>query len=225
MRGIFEDELKKLHGKFTEMGINVSEAIYRASKSFIDHDKALAQQVIDHDEAINEEEIKLEDQALMLMALQQPVATDFRRIIIVLKASSDLERIGDHAVGIARESIELKGEHRVSEIENDIAEMTNTVRAMLEEVLDAYVKEDEVGAKKIANANQEIDAAYAQVREKIIQMMKQDAKIITGSTSYLMVASYLERIGDHISNIAEWVVYNKTGHLAELTPDHHPEEK
>ena len=146
MRGIFEDELKKLHGKFTEMGINVSEAIYRASKSFIDHDKALAQQVIDHDEQINEEEVNLEDQALMLIALQQPVATDFRRIIIVLKASSDLERIGDHAVGIARESIELKGEHRVAEIEDDIAEMTNNVRAMLEEVLDAYVKEDAMEA-------------------------------------------------------------------------------
>ncbi|GEN95179.1 phosphate signaling complex protein PhoU [Pediococcus ethanolidurans] len=224
MRGIFEDELKKLHGKFTEMGINVSEAIYRASKSFIDHDKELAQQVIRHDEEINEEEIKLEDQALMLIALQQPVATDFRRIIIVLKASSDLERIGDHAVGIARESIQLKGEHRVAEIENDIAEMTNNVRAMLEEVLDAYVKEDETSAKKIADTNQKIDEEYAEVREKIIKMMKQDAKVIKGSTSYLMVASYLERIGDHISNVAEWVVYNETGHLAELTPDRHPEE-
>lgn len=224
MRGIFEDELKKLHGKFTEMGINVSEAIYRASKSFIDHDKELAQQVIRHDEEINEEEIKLEDQALMLIALQQPVATDFRRIIIVLKASSDLERIGDHAVGIARESIQLKGEHRVAEIENDIAEMTNNVRAMLEEVLDAYVKEDETSAKKIADTNQKIDEEYAEVREKIIKMMKQDAKVIKGSTSYLMVASYLERIGDHISNVAEWVVYNETGHLAELTPDRQPEE-
>ncbi|GEL14650.1 phosphate signaling complex protein PhoU [Pediococcus cellicola] len=224
MRGIFEDELKRLHGKFTEMGINVSEAIYRASKSFIDHDKALAQQVIEHDEEINEEEIKLEDEALMLIALQQPVAADFRQIIIVLKASSDLERIGDHAVGIARESIELKGEQRVPEIEDDIGEMTNNVRSMLEEVLDAYVKEDEVGAKQIAIANQQIDKAYANVREKTIEMMKQDSKVITGSASYLMVASYLERIGDHISNIAEWVVYNKTGHLAELTPDHHPEE-
>ena len=225
MRGIFEDELKKLHGKFTEMGINVSEAIYRASKSFIDHDKALAQQVIDHDEQINEEEVNLEDQALMLIALQQPVATDFRRIIIVLKASSDLERIGDHAVGIARESIELKGEHRVAEIEDDIAEMTNNVRAMLEEVLDAYVKEDAMEAKRIADANQKIDDAYVEVREKTIATMKQDAKGITGSTSYLMVASYLERIGDHIGNVAEWVVYNKTGHIAELTPDQHPEAK
>ena len=225
MRGIFEDELKKLHGKFTEMGINVSEAIYRASKSFIDYDKLLAQQVIDHDEQINEEEIKLEDQALMLIALQQPVATDFRRIIIVLKASSDLERIGDHAVGIARESIQLKGEHRIEEIENEIGEMTNNVRSMLEEVLDAYVKEDEMGAKKIASANQKIDEDYAEVREKTIKMMKQDSKVITGSASYLMVASYLERIGDHIGNIAEWVVYNETGHLGELTPDHHPEEK
>lgn len=225
MRGIFEDELKKLHGKFTEMGINVSEAIYRASKSFIDHDKLLAQQVIDHDEQINEEEIKLEDQALMLIALQQPVATDFRRIIIVLKASSDLERIGDHAVGIARESIQLKGEHRIEEIENEIGEMTNNVRSMLEEVLDAYVKEDEMGAKKIASANQKIDEDYAEVREKTIKVMKQDSKVITGSASYLMVASYLERIGDHIGNIAEWVVYNETGHLAELTPEHHPEEK
>lgn len=207
------------------MGINVSEAIYRASKSFIDHDKALAQQVIEHDEQINEEEVDLEDQALMLIALQQPVATDFRRIIIVLKASSELERIGDHAVGIAKESIELKGEHRVKSIETEIAEMTNTVRSMLEEVLDAYVKEDATKAKRIAKDNQKVDDEYARVREKTVQSMKEDAKVITGSTSYLMVASYLERIGDHVGNIAEWVVYNKTGHITELTTDQHPEVK
>ena len=103
MHEIFYDELRKLNVRFMEMGINVSEQIYRSTKAFIEHDKELANEVVSDDREINGGEMQLENQALKLIALQQPVASDFRTIVSVLKASSDLERIGDHAVSIAKE--------------------------------------------------------------------------------------------------------------------------
>ena len=101
MHEIFYDELRKLKVRFMDMGINVSEQIYRSTKSFIEHDKELANEIVNDDQEINSGEIQLENQALKLIALQQPVASDFRTIVSVLKASSDLERIGDHAKNIA----------------------------------------------------------------------------------------------------------------------------
>ncbi|TLQ04110.1 phosphate signaling complex protein PhoU [Pediococcus stilesii] len=219
MRGIFNDELKRLLGKFTEMGINVSEQIYRATKSFIDHDRDMAQGVIDFDNNINEEEVNLEDQALNLMALQQPVASDFRQVIVVLKASSELERIGDHAVGIAKETIRIKGHNRDSQIESEIAEMTNAVRTMLDITMDAYVKKDGKLADEVIKANNQIDANYKKIRKEVLSNMKTDPKSVTGGTGYLMVANYIERIGDHITNVVEWILYNQTGKITEINAD------
>jgi len=218
MDGLFSDELKKLKWHFIEMGINVSEQIYQATKAFIDHDKELAQHVIEQDQTTNEEETGLEVQALNLMALQQPVADDFRSIISILKASSDLERIGDHAVNIARETIRVSGSQRVVGIENAIAEMTASVRSMLEKVLDAYAQADEKVAREGAAADLEVDKQYILVRDSITAAMRQDAKMITASSSYLMVSRLLERVGDHIVNLSEWIVYSRTGELVELNP-------
>ncbi|GEP19077.1 phosphate signaling complex protein PhoU [Pediococcus argentinicus] len=219
MRGIFEDELRRLLGRFTEMGINVSEQIYRGTKSFIDHDRELATQVIEDDTNINDEEIKLEDQALNLMALQQPVATDFRQVIVVLKSSSELERISDHAVGIAKESIRLKGKLRDAKIEEEIADMTNMVRSMLDLTLDAFVKKDSKLADEVVNLNKQIDDRYRKIRQESLDNMKTDSKMVSGNTGYLMVASYLERIGDHITNVVEWIIYNETGKIVELSSE------
>ena len=205
MRGIFDNELRRLLGKFTEMGINVSEQIYRATKSFIDHDREMAQSVIDYDNNVNEEEIALEDQALKLMALQQPVAADFRQVIVVLKASSELERIGDHAVGIAKETIRIKGHHRDAKIEAEIAEMTNVVRTMLDVTMDAYVKRD--------------SNSYKKIRNEVLSNMKTNPKLVTGGAGYLMVANYIERIGDHVTNVVEWILYNQSGKITEINAD------
>ncbi|WP_125769055.1 phosphate signaling complex protein PhoU [Lapidilactobacillus wuchangensis] len=212
----FFDELKSLQTNFMDMGINVSEQIYQSTKSFIDHDKQLAQQVIDHDRKINGTEVSLEKQALYLMALQQPVATNFREIISILKASADLERVGDHAVGIARETIYIKGNQRIPEVEEMIANMTNSVRKMLEEALDAYFHENVTVAEKVAGADDEIDQQYIQIRQSLTNSPQLDGELAPASASYLMVARFLERIGDHIVNISEWIVYSKTGNIVEL---------
>ena len=205
MHEIFYDELRKLKVRFMEMGINVSEQIYRSTKSFIEHDQE-----------INSGEIQLENQALKLIALQQPVASDFRTIVSVLKASSDLERIGDHAVSIAKETILVKGNPRVPQIEEKISAMTADIRKMLEQVLDAYVKADEKSARNIAQEDKKIDEQYKVCRDLIVKEMQHETKTAVATSSYLLVARLLERIGDHIVNLSEWIVYSKNGHLVEL---------
>ena len=219
MQGIFKEELKRLLEQFTEMGLDVGEQIYQATKSFIDHDRELAQSVIEHDEKVNVAEVRLEDQAINLMALQQPVANDFRQVIVVLKASSELERIGDHAVGIAKETIRIKGHQRDAIIEAEIAEMTHLIRGMLDATIDAYVKDDGRLAKEIIDANHQIETSFKKIRQSIASKMKHDAKVVTGGTGYLMVASYLDRIGDHVINVVEWIMYNQTGKITELSGD------
>ncbi|KRM10743.1 phosphate uptake regulator PhoU [Paucilactobacillus suebicus DSM 5007 = KCTC 3549] len=218
MNELFSDELKKLKWHFMEMGINVSEQIYQSTKAFIDHDRQLAQSVIDNDQKTNDEETNLEMQALNLIALKQPVAEDFRSIISILKASSDLERVGDHAVNIARETIRVSGSQRVPAIEGSIADMTASVRSMLEKVLDAYVHSDEDIARQVAKSDLEVDKQYILIRDNITAAMRQNADTVTASSSYLMVSRLLERVGDHIVNLAEWIVYNSTGELTELNP-------
>lgn len=218
MIGLFSDEMAKLNLEFVEMGVNVSEQIYRATKSYIEHDKKLAQQVINGDEKINEEETELENRALQIMALKQPLAKEFRLIISALKASSDLERIGDHAATIARETIEVKGNERVPEIEELLGEMTNKVRSMMETVLDAYSKDNADTAKEAAKMDLEVDVLYYKAHKLIVGVMERQTDTAVANASYLNVARLLERIGDHIVNLAEWVVYQQSAKLVELNP-------
>lgn len=215
MHEIFYDELRKLNVRFMEMGINVSEQIYRSTKAFIEHDKELANEVVSDDREINGGEMQLENQALKLIALQQPVASDFRTIVSVLKASSDLERIGDHAVSIAKETI-LSREIRACRRLRKISAMTADIRKMLEQVLDAYVKADEKSARNIAQEDKKIDEQYKVCRDLIVKEMQHETKTAVATSSYLLVARLLERIGDHIVNLSEWIVYSKNGHLVEL---------
>ncbi|MBD8998695.1 MAG: phosphate signaling complex protein PhoU [Lactobacillus ruminis] len=168
------------------------------------------------DQEINGGEMQLENQALKLIALQQPVASDFRTIVSVLKASSDLERIGDHAVSIAKETILVKGNQRVPQIEEKISAMTADIRKMLEQVLDAYVKADEKSARNIAQEDKKLDEQYKVCRNLIVKEMQHETKTAVATSSYLLVARLLERIGDHIVNLSEWIVYSKNGHLVEL---------
>ncbi|MSD83597.1 phosphate signaling complex protein PhoU [Lactobacillus curvatus] len=216
MRRLFEDELNDLHVRFSEMGMMVNEAIYKSVKAFINHDKQLAREVIADDHKINERETDLERKSFELIALQQPVSTDLRMIVTIMKASSDLERMGDHAVSIAKSTIRVKGNTRVPDIEKDIADMADKVKQMVEEVLDAYVKEDRKKAIKIADEDVAINAYSDNIYDDCIKEMQRDSETVVGSMDYMLVASYLERIGDYVTNICEWIVYLRTGKVIEL---------
>lgn len=216
LRSQFDEDLTKLHTQFYEMGMAVSEAIYKSVKAFVNHDKALAQEVIEGDKSINKRELKLEKKSFEMIALQQPVTKDLRMIVTVMKASSDLERMGDHAVSIAKSTIRVKGNKRIPEVEADIYEMAENVKQMVDAVLMAYVKSDAKAARKIAKSDEHVNHFFKKIYAESIQIMEKHPETIIGGTDYLQVAGYLERIGDYVTNICEWIVYLKTGKISEL---------
>lgn len=216
MRKIYEEELANLHVHFSEMGMMVNEAIYKSVKAFTNHDKELAQQVIENDVVINARETELEKKCFELIALQQPVTSDLRKIVTVMKASADLERMGDHAVSVAKSTIRVKGTKRVPQVEADIAQLSEKVKVMVEGVLEAYIKEDANKAKELATAINDIDNEFYAIYQQCIDEMKVDSDLVLGATDYMLVARYLKRIGDYVTNICEWIVYLKTGKVVEL---------
>ena len=151
LRTPFEEELEKLHNQFYAMGTEVAAQLKKAVRAFISHDRDLAKEVIENDEIVNNYETKLEKKSLEIIALQQPVSSDLRTVITALKASSDVERMGDHAVAIAKATIRIKGEERLTEIEAEIKKMGKAVRHMVEDALDVYLNSDERRAYEIAS--------------------------------------------------------------------------
>lgn len=216
LRTQFEEELLNLHNQFYEMGMLVSSAIHKSVRAYVKHDKEIAQEVIENDEAINNMEVRLEKKSFEMIALQQPVTTDLRMIITVMKASSDLERMGDHAVSIAKSTIRVKGETRIAEIEKEISDMSDYVKKMVDNVLVAYVKTDQEDARMIAQMDERVNDYYRDIYYKTIDSMKANPKTVVSGTDYLSVAQYLERIGDYVTNICEWIVYLATGKISEL---------
>lgn len=216
MKNIFSEEIKKLFSDFTDMGTAVSGQIAQATQSYIDHDKAAAQSLVTHDQSINGNEVDLEKQALTLMTLQQPVADDFRAVVSILKASADLERIGDHATSIASETIRVKGSHRNQSVEVKIASLSQQIRDMLTTALTAFNANDATQAEKIAKQDQSVDDQFDEIRNTVTVAMQQDPEVAAAGASYLLVTKLLERIGDRIVNLAEELVYNQTGEIIEL---------
>lgn len=148
LRAQFEVELGKLHNQFYAMGNEVLAQINNAVRAFATHDRELAKEVIEADKKINAFEVKLEKKSLEIIALQQPVSTDLRSVITVLKATSDLERMGDHAVSIAKAAIRMKGEVRIPVVEEEVKKMGKEVRKLVEETLELYL------------ANSDVEVAY-----------------------------------------------------------------
>ncbi|MEB7439647.1 phosphate signaling complex protein PhoU [Enterococcus hirae] len=220
LRTQFEEELLNLHNQFYEMGMMVSSAVHKSVRSYIKHDKALAQEVIENDIKINDMETRLEKKSFEMIALQQPVTTDLRMIITVMKASSDLERMADHAVSVAKSTIRVKGQTRIPEIEKEISDMSDYVKKMVDNVLVAYVKTDEKDARTIANMDQRANDYFNRIYNATIKNMQSDPETVISGTDYLNVASYLERIGDYVTNICEWIVYLATGKITELNSNH-----
>lgn len=216
MHEVFLDELRKLNTRFMGMGIDVSESIEEATQAFVDHDKKLAQSLVKDDQKVSRAATKVEKRTLKLMALQQPVASDFRNVISILKATGDLERIGENALSIAWETIRVKGNPRIPEVETIIKSMSKKVNFMLDQVLKAYVQGDEKLAREVAKKDDEVDEDYVKARKLIIAGIKQDPEAAVASSSYFMVIRLLERIGDHVVNLAQWVVYKMSGELVDL---------
>ena len=216
LRVQFEEDLEKLHNQFYAMGNEVLSQINRTVRAFVTHDRELARQVIEDDAEVNEYEVKLEKKSLEIIALQQPVSQDLRTVITVLKASSDLERMGDHAVSIAKAAVRMKGEVRIESVEDAISKMGRDVKNFVEETLNVYLNGNVDQAYAVAALDEKINQYFDDIRDLATEEIKQNPELIVTGRDYFQVISYLERIGDYAKNICEWVVYFETGKIIEL---------
>jgi phosphate transport system protein len=190
----YEEELAHLRQLILEMGGLVELQIGDATASLAAADRARAEQTIERDHQVNRYDVDIDEECLRLLALHQPAARDLRLITTSLKLTTDLERIGDMAVNICERAIDLS--IHPSPLQVDLAQMADTVRKMLRESLDAFVREDADLALSVCKEDDVIDALHAQV--------------VVG-TAQLFVSKYLERIADHATNIAEMVIFMVKG--------------
>ncbi len=214
-RKSFHDQLDQLHQDLLKMGSLVEEAIYLSVKSLSEQDPKLANQVIERDDLIDRMELDIENRCLQLMALQQPMASDLRRLGTMLKIVTDIERMADHAVDIAKATLKLKDEDYVKPL-IDIPRMAGIVQEMVHRSIEAYIKQDRQLALETSRQDDQVDALYKSIFNELVELMSKDGKIISQGTQLIMVAQFLERIGDHATNLNEWVIYLVTGSIPEL---------
>ena len=208
-RETFLQELKNLNQEVITMSQMVQDAIDSSFQALSEHNTELADKIIKGDRDVDNMERKIETHCLMLMLKQQPVASDLRHISTALKVVTDLERMGDQAADIA----ELTRFVQVPEGTGapHIADMARAVIAMVTDSVDSFVKRDLDLARAVCRADDKVDALFQQVKEELIALISADASNGEQGLELMMVAKYLERIGDHATNVAEWVEYSITG--------------
>ena len=216
LRSQFEEDLEKLHNQFYAMGQEVLSQINRTVRAFVTHDRDLAKEVIEEDAEVNGYEVKLEKKSFEMIALQQPVSQDLRTVLTVLKAVSDLERMGDHAVSIAKATIRMKGEQRIPAVEEEIKKMGRDVKNFVEAALELYLNGSVDQAYEVAAMDEKINHYFDSIRDLTTEEIRKHPEAIVTGRDYFQVISFLERIGDYAKNICEWVVYFETGKIIEL---------
>jgi phosphate transport system protein len=209
-RQIFDQALEEHQQAVLRMGGLVEQSIYKAVHSLASQSLEEAQEVINGDILIDEMEREIEDRCLKLIATQQPIASDLRKISTGFKIIADLERMADLAVDIARVTILLSGELLIKPLV-DIPRMAALVQQMVKDSLDAYVRGDAGLAGKFNEKDDEIDYLYNQIFRELLAFMMQDGSTITQAMYLLLVGRYIERIADHATNIAERAFFMVTG--------------
>ena len=212
-----QQEIKNLKNKLLALVTNAQDAVERAVKSVDERDAALAQAVVDGDIDIDRAEVDLEGDCLKILALYQPVATDLRVIVSVMKMNNDIERIGDLAVNIAERALFLCGEPPV-EAPSDLAEMRAKALAMLTRSLDALVRLDTKCAREVRAADDEVDDINRQLFKEFAAAVRRNPNHVESLLSYLSVGRHLERIADYATNIAEDVIYLMEGEIVRHKP-------
>ena len=210
MRNRFDKELDLLNNELIEMGSLVEKAIRDASKALINKDMDLARIVYKSDSIINEKEKDIEGRCLRLLLQQHPVAGDLRLISSILKIITDMERIGDQAQDIAEITLNIVGQNYIKELTH-IPQMADATMIMVKNSIDAFVNRDMELAKEVIKYDNIVDNLFDLIRDELIVLIREDIENGQQSMDLLMIAKYLERIGDHAQNIAEWVVFSISG--------------
>jgi phosphate transport system protein len=214
----FEIDLKRLHDMIAGMGGLVERAVANSATALLEHNADIATRVIEDDHKIDAEERAVEQFAVRLLALRQPVADDLRQVVQALKVITDLERIGDYAANIAKRSLVISQVASTFSL-SGLGQMALLVQQNLKSSIDAVGEADPQKAIAVWRADQAVDDLYNTIFRELITYMMEDARSITACTHLLFIAKNLERIGDHTTNIAELTYYAVTG---EALPDFRP---
>lgn len=197
------------------MGLMVEESIAKAVAALENLNRDLAREVVEQDAAINAMNLQIEQSCLQLMALQQPMASDLRQVMATLKIVTDLERIADHSVEIARVTLRIEENDLVKPLV-DIPAMAQIAQRMVAEAVSSFVSRDKERALKMIAMDHEVDALYKKVICDLTDLMSKDPSKVTQGVQLLFAGRAVERIGDHATNLGEWLIYLTTGQRSEL---------
>jgi phosphate transport system protein len=211
----YAHQLKDLRSSVVAMASMVGKAIDNSVVALVRRDVSLAQQVVADDRAINEHRWQTEEQALLLIATQAPMAKDLRTIAAAIHIVTDLERMADHAAGIAKIALQTADQPPIKPL-IDIPRMSEIARAMLHDAITAYIEDDEAAARAIVARDDVVDDLYNQIYRELLTFMLADPTTIDQATHLLWAAHNLERVADRVTNICERVVFAVTGQLEEL---------
>ncbi len=215
VRRVFEEQIHELLEDLLAMGQMVAGSIERSIQALAQQNVDMAQQVIDFDDEINATQHDIDEKCLVLIATQQPMASDLRMILAVSNIASELERIGDYTEGIGKLAINLAAKPLLKPL-IDIPRMADEGRRMLMTALEAFARQDVAAAQQVGAADDLVDALYNQVYRELLVFMMEDPHTITEATYLLWVAHNLERIADRTTNIAERVIFIDSGKIVDL---------
>ena len=215
LRATYDREFNQVVDNILKLGNQVELAIASSLKSLQERDQALAQQVISDDEQINQLRFEIEEACLVLIATQQPTAGDLRTVIAAMNIVVDLERMADHAAGIAKTVIRMGDEPLLKPL-IDIPRMAQLAREMLRAALDAFITRDAEKARETAALDEDIDHLYRAIFDELVEIMAHKPESVERATYLLWCAHNLERIGDRVTNISERVIFMTTGDMREL---------
>lgn len=207
MRTRFDEQLKQLNNEMIQMGSLIENAIQNAVRAFFDKDIELAKRIMDNDEAVDQEQKKIENICFQLLIQRQPVARDLRTITAALKMVTDMERIGDHAADISELTV-VMADHTEIMNRDDIKKMSGESVMMLLHAIEAYVERDMDKAKEVIAHDDIVDELFIKVKSELIEAISKNPDCGEYAADLLMINKYLERIGDHATNIAEWVIFS-----------------
>src|SRR5258708_29177525 len=220
----YDADLRRVQTSLLRMGAKVEEILESSMRALVERDVDLARRMIEFDRQINRLEVDIDEACLVLLARRQPMASDLRFITTALKLVVDLERIGDLGVNICERAIELGTDPPLRPYV-DLETMGADVRKMVAEALDAFVARDAEQAERVIEEDKKVDARYVQTFRELLTWMMEDPRTIQPATRLQAVAKYLERVGDHATNLAEQVVFlvkgkdiPHHGHLEEVEP-------
>jgi phosphate transport system protein len=206
----YDQDLEQLRERILAMGGNLVGMIKETLRALVERDSAAAKRMIEYDHEINRQEVMIDELSLNIIALRQPAARDLRFITLALKVSTDLERIGDLCVNIAERTQELNEEPQLKPY-IDLPKMAEAAEGMIVDALEAFLRGDAKLAEEVTRRDDIVDQLNVQVFRELLTFMMEDPKTITRATRLMFIGKYLERMGDHATNIAEMVIFMVKG--------------